>query len=117
MKMAEQYIEQLYIMDRHTQTIAGQTIVNWSEGASITAKLQISNMQSTLVAVAQGVVQTGYLVIGKQYEKYITMNTYLKHPKSGRYIRVADDGVIEAGEGAPFQEKQYSVESVVALPR
>lgn len=108
--------EQLIIMDKRTQTIAGQTIITWEEGARITAKLQISNMQSTLIAQAQGVIPTGYIVVGKEYEKYITMNTYLKNPKDGKYVRVADTGVVEAGEGI-YQERQFAVEVVTALPR
>lgn len=103
-------------MNKQTQTGPAGPVVTWSEGAQITAKMQISNMLDVQIAQAQGVLPTGFLVVDKQYEPYITLNTYLKWPKSGVYIRVADVGVIEAGEGI-FNERQYAVEVVTVLPR
>lgn len=111
----------LIIMNKQTQTGPAGITVTWSEGATIEAKLSISNMTEILLAQAQGVRASGYLVVdvdksGKP--KYpIEINTYLKFPKGGFYVRVADSGVIEAGEGAPFQERQYSVEAMETLPR
>lgn len=115
--MSDLFSERLIIMNKTTQPHpAGGVAVTWSEGAQITAKMQISNMLDIQIAMAQGVQPTGFLVVDKQYEPYITLNTYLKWPKSGVYIRVADAGVIEAGEGV-FNERQYAVELVTILPK
>lgn len=113
--------EKLIIMNKTTQQGPAGPVVTWSEGAAIEGKLSISNMQEVLIAQAQGVRPTGYLVVnvdpsGKPTYP-IELNTYLKYPRGGFYIRVADNGVIEAGEGAPFQERQYTVEAMEVLPR
>lgn len=112
--------EKLIIMNKTTQQGPAGPVVTWSEGAAIEAKLTISNMQDVLIAMAQGVRASGYLVVdvdksGKPIFP-IEMNTYLKYPRGGFYIRVADNGIIEAGEGQ-FKERQYSVEALEVLPR
>lgn len=112
----------LIIMDRRTQTIAGQTIVTWENGSTIQGELSISNMMQVRLAEATGVKTTGTLMLdldcnGKDIYP-VTVNTYLYHPKSGVYVRVADAGVTEAGVGAGVVNKrQFSVEAVPVLPR
>lgn len=108
-------------MNKTVQTGPAGPVVSWSPGAEIEAKLSISNMNEVLIAMAQGVRASGYLVVdvdksGKP-KVPIEMNSYLKFPKGGFYIRVADSGVVEAGEGAPFQERQYTVEAMETLPK
>lgn len=108
--------EKLILMNKSTQSGPAGPVVTWSEGAEIEAKLSISNMQDVLIAQAQGVIPTGYLVADKKFEKYITLDTYLKYPKGNFYVRIADTGIVEAGEGV-FNERQFAVEVVKALPR
>jgi len=91
-------------------------VITWSEGIEITAKLQLSNMMDVLLAQAQGVIPTGYLVVDRELEKFLTINTYLWWPRGDMYVRIADSGVVEAGEGN-YKERQYSVESMYNLPR
>lgn len=122
LRTSSMFSEDLYIMDRHTQVIAGQTIVNWSKGAAIVGELSISNMQSVRLAEAQGVKATGTLMLeldSQGRDKYpVVMNTYLYAPKAGHYIRVADNGVVEAGTGAGVVNKRmYACEGVTVLPR
>lgn len=112
----------LIIQDRSTQIIASQTIVTWKDGATIYGELSISNMASVRLAEAQGVKATGTLMLeldAQGRDKYpVEMNTYLKDPKSGVYIRIADTGVVEAGAGAGIiNKRQFAVEAVSALPR
>lgn len=109
--------EELIIMNRTTQPAPGGGItVTWSEGAKITAKMQISNMPETLIAQAQGVVATGYLVVDTSLEKYLTLNTYLKYPKGKYYVRITDIGIVEAGERF-FNDRQFAIEQVQRLPQ
>lgn len=112
----DQYDGKLIIMNRNTQIGPGGLVVTWSEGAEITGTLQLSNMQDTLIAQAQGVRANGTLSIDRSLEKYITLDTYLKNPRDGGYVRVADTGIVEAGTPI-FDTRQYSVEGVTALPR
>lgn len=116
------FSDTMIIQDRKTQTIAGQVIPIWSNGATIEGELSISNMQSVRLAEAQGVRATGTLLLDLDAmgrDKYpVSMNTFLYHPKSGVYIRVADQGVVEAGSGAGILNKrQYAVEALSALPQ
>lgn len=104
-------------MDRHTQPSPGGGVaVTWTEGVPITGILQLSNMESTRIAQAQGVRENGTLSVDRSLEQYITLDTYLKNPRDGGYVRVADTGVIEAGEPI-LNTRQYRVEGVTVLPR
>lgn len=122
MALGGMFEEQLIIMDRMSQTIAGQPIVTWANGATIYGELSISNMANVRLAEAQGVRATGTLLLdldNNGRDKYpVTINTYLYYPKGGHYIRVADMGVVEAGAGAGvLNKRQFSVEGVTVLPR
>lgn len=109
--------EQLIIMRRlDQQSPTGGIVVSWFDGETITGKLQISNMLNVQIAQAQGVRSTGFLAVKNDIAKKITLDTYLRFPKGGYYVRVADAGVVEAGDGV-YQERQYSVEVVAELPR
>lgn len=103
-------------MDKRTQTGPSGTVITWAEGATITAKMQLSNMLNVQIAQAQGVKPTGYLVVTKSFEKLIALNTYLKYPKGNVFLRVADNGIVEAGDGL-FQERQYAIEAIAVLPK
>ena len=112
--------EDLKLMVRHSQQSPAGTVVTWSEGESVRAKVQLSNMRDTLVAQAQGVKPTGYLVVkvddaGNPIYP-IVLDSYLRFPRGGVYVRVADHGVIEAGAGI-YKERQFAVEAVEVLPR
>lgn len=108
--------EKLIIMNKTTQQGPAGPVVSWSEGAEITAKMQISNMLDVQIAQAQGVVPTGYLVVDTSIEQFLTLNTYLRYKKGGFYVRIVDIGIVEAGERF-FDDRQFSVEVVQTLPR
>lgn len=114
--------EKLIIMDRHTQIIQGQPIATWSQGAEIEGSVSISNMETVRLAEAQGVRATGTLMLdldahGRDKYPQVTINTYLEYPNGNTYLRVADIGVVEAGEGAgPINKRQFAVEVAAVLP-
>lgn len=114
--------DDLIIQDPITNIVAGQLIVTWVRGAEITGELSISNMESVRLAEAQGVKATGTLMLGLDSQGRdiypLRMNTFLYHPKSGVYIRIADNGVVEAGRGAGIVNKrQYAVEGLSSMPK
>lgn len=111
--------ENWYILDRRTQTIAGQTVTTWARGALVNIKVSISNMAQVRLAEAQGVKANGTAMLpvdsqGKDIYP-IGMNTYLENEKTGQYIRIADPGVTESGMSI-FGERQVAVEGVTSLP-
>lgn len=112
----DEYKSKLIIMNKNIQQGPAGPVVTWSEGLEITGKLQLSNMESTLIAQASGVRANGKLSVDRSLEKYITLDTYLKNPRDNSYVRVADVGIIEAGE-AEHGTRIYSVEGVTTLPR
>lgn len=103
-------------MNKTLQQLPAGPVVTWSKGLEITAKMQISNMPETLIAQAQGVIPTGYLVVDKSIEDYMTLNTYLRYPKGNFYVRITDIGIVEAGDRF-FDDRQFAVEVVQTLPR
>lgn len=115
--------EELYIMDRNTQVIAGQTIVTWKRGAKVYLDVSISNMMDIQLATVQGVIPTGY--VAQDLDRFgnvaypIGTNTYLEFPRAGAYIRITDDGVFPPGEYAPgaVNQKQYAAVGIASLPR
>lgn len=113
--------EQLYIMDKKTQQGPAGPVVTWSRGLPFEAKIQFDNSTEMQIAMAQGVKVSGYLSVdvdknGKP-KVPIDVNTYIEFPKLNIYARTVDTGIVEAGEDAPFQERQYGVEAMTSLPR
>lgn len=124
MALGSLFESDLIVMDRHTQTIGGQLITTWTNGATIQGELSISNMADIRLAEAQGVKATGTLMLpldrdGRDKYPAIVMNSYLYDPKGQRYVRVADPGVVPSGNqmvGA-INKRQFAVEGVSTLPR
>lgn len=112
----DEYSGKLIIMNKSIKQGPAGPVVTWSEGLEITGVLQISNMQDTLIAQAQGVRANGTLSVDRALENYITLDTYLRNPSDKYYVRVADTGIVEAGTPI-FNTRQYSVEGATVLPR
>lgn len=111
-----EFEEPLIIMKQVTQSGPAGPVISWFDGEEITGMVQLPSSLETQIAQAQGVKATGNLALDVEIAQKVKFNDYLRAPKRGRYIRIADDGNIESGEGV-FKTKQYTVEAVQTLPR